>query len=100
MKFTRILCLSFLLLATAVRGQQFTQPGWFHTENTFEHVPQQFSRDAQNEKELNGGAQGGGQSRLLSLPEIAEASTPEIQALARGLENDPKRIFDYVHDNK
>ena len=51
MKFTRILCLSFLLLATAVRGQQFTQPGWFHTENTFEHVPQQFSRDAQNEKE-------------------------------------------------
>ncbi len=30
---------------------------------------------------------------------IAEAITPEIQALARGLENDPKRIFDYVHDH-
>ena len=32
-------------------------------------------------------------------PEIAEAITPEIQALARGLENDPVRIFNYVHDH-
>ena len=32
-------------------------------------------------------------------PAIAEASTPEIQALARGLENDPVRIFNYVHDH-
>jgi len=31
--------------------------------------------------------------------EIAEARTPEIVALARGLENDPVRIFKYVHDN-
>jgi RHS repeat-associated protein len=31
--------------------------------------------------------------------EIAEAVTPEIQALARGLENDVKRIFDFVHDH-
>src|SRR5205814_3082382 len=30
---------------------------------------------------------------------IAEAITPEIQALARGLENDPLRIFTYVHDH-
>jgi len=30
---------------------------------------------------------------------IAEAITPEIQALARGLENDPLRIFCYVHDH-
>src|SRR5678809_316582 len=30
---------------------------------------------------------------------VAEKITPEIQALARGLENDPKRIFDYVHDH-
>jgi RHS repeat-associated protein len=29
---------------------------------------------------------------------IAEANTPEITALARGLENDPQRIFAYVHD--
>jgi len=30
---------------------------------------------------------------------IAETNTPEIQALARGLQNDPLRIFDYVHDH-
>src|ERR1039458_1333925 len=30
---------------------------------------------------------------------IAEVITPEIAALARGLENDPQRIFDYVHDH-
>src|SRR5205814_2534101 len=30
---------------------------------------------------------------------IAEAITPEIQALARGLENDPLRILNYVHDH-
>ena len=28
---------------------------------------------------------------------IAEAITPDIEALARGLENDPQKIFDYVH---
>src|SRR2546428_10189399 len=32
-------------------------------------------------------------------PAVAEAITPEIQALARGLENDPLRIFNYVHDH-
>jgi RHS repeat-associated protein len=30
---------------------------------------------------------------------IAESVTPDIQALARGLENDPVRIFNYVHDH-
>ena len=30
---------------------------------------------------------------------IAETITPEIQALARGLENDPVRMFNYVHDH-
>jgi RHS repeat-associated protein len=29
---------------------------------------------------------------------IAEAITPEITALANNLENDPKRIYDYVHN--
>jgi len=31
--------------------------------------------------------------------EIAEAITPEIAALARALEMDPKKIFHYVHDH-
>jgi RHS repeat-associated protein len=36
---------------------------------------------------------------LQSPGAIAEAITPEIQALAQNLGNDPKRIFDYVHDH-
>lgn len=32
-------------------------------------------------------------------PVIAEYITPEITALAQGLQNDPKKIFDYVHNN-
>lgn len=34
-----------------------------------------------------------------SSPAIAEAITSDIQTLARGLENDPVRIFNYVHDH-
>ena len=34
-----------------------------------------------------------------TTPDFAAASTPEIAALARGLENDPKRIYDYIHDH-
>ena len=36
---------------------------------------------------------------LASLPTSETEATPEIQSLARGLENDPKRIFDYVHNH-
>ncbi len=31
-------------------------------------------------------------------PSIAEANTPQIQALAQGLQNDPTRIFNFVHN--
>src|SRR5258708_2518876 len=40
-----------------------------------------------------------GTSSLCRAQDIAATVTPEIQALARGLENDPKRIFDFVHDH-
>ena len=30
---------------------------------------------------------------------VAEAVTPQIQALAQGLQNDPAKIFNYVHDH-
>ncbi len=32
-------------------------------------------------------------------PGYAEAVTPDIQALAQGLQNDPTRIFNFVHDH-
>jgi RHS repeat-associated protein len=34
-----------------------------------------------------------------SGPGYAEANTPDIQALAHGLQNDPVKIFNYVHDH-
>ena len=34
-----------------------------------------------------------------SNPLVAETITPDIQSLARGLGNDPVKIFNYVHDN-
>jgi RHS repeat-associated protein len=35
----------------------------------------------------------------IPLTPVAEAVTPEIQALADGLQDDPLRIFNYVHDH-
>src|ERR1039457_5773689 len=32
-------------------------------------------------------------------PVIAETVTPDIQALADGLQDDPNKIFNYVHDH-
>src|SRR5207248_3207584 len=46
-----------------------------------------------------GSSGGGGEmSPHSGVQGIAEAITPEIQALARGLENDPVRIFYYVNN--
>jgi len=36
---------------------------------------------------------------VVNLPTSETEATPEIQALARALENDPKFIFDYVHNH-
>ena len=36
--------------------------------------------------------------RQTGQPVVSEEITPEITALARNLENDPKRIYDYVHN--
>lgn len=46
----------------------------------------------------NSGAQPQASFTVPSTP-IAEAETFDIQTLARGLENDPVRIFNYVHDH-
>jgi hypothetical protein len=75
-----------LSFTATVRGQQFTQPGWFqYPERT---------RSGHEMPEVGQASFG-----LMSLgagPAIAEAITPEIESLSRGLEHDPKRIFDWV----
>jgi len=96
MKTIRLLTAGLWATALVCGAQEFTEPGWFNTAggtdstNGVDGDSPVFSQAA---NPLNGPL--GGQSGA----SVAEAITPEIQALARGLENDPKRIFDYVHDH-
>src|SRR6266496_2475097 len=95
MKTHRLFILGILASAAiASQAQEFTQPGWFRSVREPAGVVEQIQFVE------NSGEEGGTKTDgLASPPEVAEAITPEIQALARGLENDPKRIFDYVHDH-
>jgi len=96
---TLVVGLAISISAVVCQAQddaEFTEPGWFQpVERTGVEAPVQEWSEA-GENGTNGVNE---QQRLVSAPEIAEAITPEIQALARGLENDPKKIFDYVHDH-
>ncbi|MEI8121841.1 MAG: RHS repeat-associated core domain-containing protein [bacterium] len=97
MKTIRWLTLGLLMstpLCTALGQPQFTTPGSFRsTPKSVTH------RDIERSDAEQSTSPGMGVMSMASYPEIAEASTPEIAALARGLENDPKKIFDYVHDH-
>src|SRR5688572_27080410 len=86
--------LIFLAFAAVVQGQEFTGPGWFHSANR----EVQLQMKPWDESKA-GDIETSGAMSLASYPEIAEAVTPEIQALARGLENNPVEIFAYVRDH-
>ncbi len=94
MKFRNLFTLLLLSFTATVRGQQFTEPGFFNSA----------SREVQLQmkpwdESKTGDPETSGAMSLASYPEIAEAITPEIQALARGLENNPVEIFAYVRDH-
>ena len=86
----RIFCL-LLLLATFVRAQEFTEEGWFRAEDVGEEGSPG-TPPAPSEEGVHVGKSRTGEA---SPGAIAEAITPEIAALARGLENDPVQIFNY-----
>lgn len=92
-----VLGLAAITLTVASPAQELTEPGWFHTKRQSE-ARTGITPVANGESEEESGG-GFSLMSLVSPPEVAEAATSEIQALARGLENDPKRIFDYVHDH-
>ncbi len=94
MKTLRFSILGLLAMTAIVCRAQITDPGWFRAgiqpsvaqpRSSFTNQSQQF------------------QAQGLSQPQpstpVAEVITPQIQALANGLQNDPVRIFDYVHDH-
>jgi RHS repeat-associated protein len=88
MKKITLICLLLLVVAVG-QAQQITGTGWFNATNYFDAI------DGVPESSLGGSSP----TVQTNSPSLAEANTAEIQALARGLENDPKRIFDYVHDH-
>ncbi|MEI6076402.1 MAG: RHS repeat-associated core domain-containing protein [Verrucomicrobiota bacterium] len=99
--------LRFLILGLLASGMvcqaQITDPGWFQADNQMPDA--QPDNGTVQAHALVYNAQGSGQTLnalttayVPSAP-IAEAITPQIQALADGLQHDPVQIFDYVHDN-
>lgn len=97
MKMTRFLILGCLLMATITARAQITDPGWFNSQNGNVQVGQVGSIETQKSSQtftpLLLPPSGAGS------PSIAEASTPQIQALAQGLQNSWSNIFNYVNSN-
>ena len=97
MKTLRFLILGLLAMANICRAQDIvsTNGGW----NTI--------GDYDYETNLETGGDGGTvyiQANIQPMtpptpPSIAEVVTPDIQALADGLQDDPVKIFNYVHDH-
>src|SRR5439155_8001637 len=91
MKKRKLISMSILglLAGTFVCGAQpITQPGWYRAQHR-PAPPAHPGSPTLSAASLD----------MPTTPCIAEAITPQIQALARGLENDPLRIFNYVHDH-
>jgi len=97
MKTLRFLILG-LLATTVVCHAQNTQPGWFNVQSLARPPITAMDSNMESQVIANGLFTPLGQPNVPSTP-IAEAITPEIQALANGLQDDPVRIFNYVHDH-
>ena len=96
MKKLRYLILGLLALAGVCRAQDIilTNAGWFPIG----------SYDTTNNPPDDGGGAIQIQANIVPMasptpPIIAEVITPRIQALADGLQDDPVKIFNYVHDH-
>ncbi|MCX6902461.1 MAG: hypothetical protein NTW03_03045 [Verrucomicrobia bacterium] len=93
MKTTTFLALALMFTGLVCRGQDdsgedISGPGWVQALSWADPLtPASTEEKAANSVTFPAGKP------------IAEAVTPQIQALARGLGNDPVRIFNYVHDN-
>lgn len=97
MKTKKALVLGILLLTETICFAEITQPGWYKATDLVpgtsgEASPAMTPKTTANKVQTV-------QPMSVGYSPIAEAITPDIQALARGLENDPLRIFKYVHDH-
>jgi RHS repeat-associated protein len=97
--------LIFALLATAVvcNAQQITDPGTYYAASLGQpQTPTMLDAGITQPQYTAAAMQPQfspmSQSNVPSTP-VAETITPEIQALADGLQDDPVKIFNYVHDH-
>jgi len=90
-RFLWLVCLGLLLARNYVSAQLNSEDGWF---NSGGEAPPEFTvvEVGTNDFPLINLLSG------ITGDSIAEATTPDIQALARGLEHDPQKIFNYVRE--
>ncbi len=97
MKTLRISIFGLLATLALTVHAQISDPGWFQGTAP---IPTPVSIDdfVPNQSQFHANA-------LIQLPlnvpgvPIAETNSPQIQALADGLQHDPQQIFNYVHDH-
>ena len=97
MKTLRFLILGLFATAT-VCSAQITSPGWFNVQSLTRPAPTVITSNMESQLKANLQFSPLSQPGEPSTP-IAEAITPQIQALADGLQDNPVRIFNYVHDH-
>jgi RHS repeat-associated protein len=90
MKALHLMVLGLFATALVCRAQN-TDPGWFQVQ------PPSTAIQAASFQSYN--ANFSSQVQGVPIAPVAEAITPQIQALADGLQDNPQRIFDYVHDH-
>ena len=96
MKTLQSLIFCFLSVAVSVCHAQTTEPGWYSVSSPPNIMLPLTSAST------NSGYQPAGQQPVAPMQPsapVAEAITPQIQALADGLGDNPTNIFNYVHDH-
>ena len=96
MKILRFLILGLLAMTAIVCRAQITDPGWFRVQKP--------ASPAQPRSSFSSATGSGPRTNYPAVQvsrnsPVAEVVTPQIQALADGLQDDPMRIFNYVHDH-
>lgn len=99
MKTLRYLILGLVMTATVGRAQ-ISSPGWFRVQKQAS-PPQARSNFAAPSSQFQSQGQFMPLFQPIGIPAtpVAETITPQIQALADGLQDNPELIFNWVHDH-
>jgi RHS repeat-associated protein len=92
MKTLQILFLGLLATALTTKAQDSTDPWLIQPTVTIPILTPDTNATVQAQAQFQANTSS-------SSPGYAEATSPDIQALAAGLQNDPVKIFNYVHDH-